>query len=112
MSAWLWKVGAHNEKAGPQFIYGTHDPVVITRPALTSWARNHTASIVSSISNTDHCSSLSIVIPGNRNGLISDSDLEVLRFPHRQDGSGPAWSLDESVISGVERGPLDGSFCV
>ena len=26
----LWKVGAHNEKAEPELIYGTYDPVVIT----------------------------------------------------------------------------------
>ena len=83
------------------------------------WARHHTAqlqlyraSAIQADHSEHHCSSLSIVIPGNRNGLISDSDLNVLRFPHRQDGSGPAWSLDESVISGVERGPLYGSFCV
>ena len=30
MSAGLWKVVAHNEKADPGFIYGTYDPVVIT----------------------------------------------------------------------------------
>ena len=55
VSAWLWKVGAHNEKADPGFIYGTYDPVVIPRPALTSplgQASHSTASIVSSISNT------------------------------------------------------------
>ena len=36
VSAELWKVSVHNEKAGPGFIYGTYDPVVITPLALTS----------------------------------------------------------------------------
>ena len=68
VSAELWKVSVHNEKAGPGFIYGTYDPVVITPLALTSrshWAWSRITQLYWEQQYSDrehHCSSLSIVI--------------------------------------------------
>ena len=113
----LWKVLAHNEKADPELIYGTYDPVVITllqlsplpsEPSIASaqlyWAGHYTIMAILIVNIT--AARYQSWSTGNRNVLILASDLE-LRFPDRM-LPGLAWSLyyTRSVISGVARREL------
>ena len=114
----LWKVLAHNEKADPELIYGTYDPVVITLQLQLSPLPSEPGITSAQLYRAGHYTVMAILIvnitaaryqswsTGNRNVLILASDLE-RRFPDRM-LPGLAWSLyyTWSVISGVARREL------